>query len=153
MRPILAAASAGIVLLSVLGCAGLIGYGTEVGRTSVTSGVPWTVTYTAAHPDPHQVWIDFDLSSEGGSYQVTGDIATGTSSWPLNFTSSGPPVSGGRMTFGTTETSFGSNQSASGSIWAVELPAVPAGTDVTVTGTWTVNDVTTVTQLDVLVTD
>src|SRR5690606_3521718 len=106
------------------------------------------------------LWLEYDLSSTGSTYRVTGDIAATdasgavSQSWPLDFTSMSGPVPGsGRVSINSRSFSSGGSMSESATVWLVELPAVPAGTDVTVSGTWTLDPNTTASQLDVVVTD
>lgn len=154
----LVAGCVAVVAVVSLGCAGLVGYGAEQARVPVTSGVGWGTSYTARSDAPHQLWLDYDLRSTGGRYSVNGPIDTSVGgapgqSWAMNFTDTGSPVSGGRVSYNGKSTSMVGNYSASGSIWLVELPAVPAGTVVDVSGLWTLAPNTTATQLDVVVTD
>lgn len=159
MRGLLVAGVA-LVGLASLGCSGIMGFGTPLSRTAVSSGTPWSVQYTASSSKPHQLWLEYDLSATGMTYRVSGDIlvadAGGTmaQSWPLDFTKTGSPVPGsGRVTLYQRSFTNNGTLSESATVWLVELPAVPAGTDVTVSGTWTLDPNTTASQLDVVVTD
>lgn len=149
---------AGLVLGLALGCGGLMGYGEEQARLSVTPGTPWSVTYSPKKAEPHQVWIDYDVTHMGGDYAVLGDIVatpdSGTATtWQMNLTEGDSPVKGPRLTLNTSSSNFNGQGSARGTIWAVEIPAHPVGTTVTVSGTWVPNPNTQIRAVEVIVTD
>jgi hypothetical protein len=159
MRRILVGLGA-VAAAVTLGCSGLMGFGTPVGTAPVSSGVPWSLSYSPATAEPHQLWIAYDLESTGGgTYRVSGDVSCagpgGTETWALDLTDSGGPIvgQGMRKTIGTKEWNVGSDHSASGTIWGTELPGAPPGASVTCSGTWTAASNTTIRSLEAIVTD
>lgn len=120
----------------VLGCGGMMGYGTEVGRTAVRSGKPVSLSYTAAHSEPHALWFAVDLKSSG-AYGASGQLSAGSTTWQVDLDKSGSPIVGesGRRTLNWTEVNAGKGTKARGKLYGTELPAVPAGTKVTLQGT------------------
>jgi len=144
----------GLLLGISLGCAGLMGYGTEMAKAPILSGQPFSLSWTTASPDPHQIWFDIDLNANTSSYGVQGTMATASSSWVVDLDNQGAPVVGGsgRMTMNWVEKNFGNISSARGTIYAVEIPAVPVGTAMTLSGTLTLAPGTTG-RVEVIVTD
>ena len=149
-----AIAALGVLAGISLGCAGLMGYGTEMAKAPIVSGQPFTLSWTTASPDPHQIWFNLDLHANTSSYGVKGTMATGTSNWVVDLDNQGAPVVGesGRMTMNWVEKNFGNTSSARGTIYAVEIPAVPVGTAMTLSGTLTLAP-GTVGTVEVVVTD
>lgn len=156
MRWIGATAAVGLVM--ALGCAGMMGYGTEQNSIAVQSSTPFTLNYKAADGEPHNLWLDYSVTYLGSDFLVSGpiDAATGGSSvgtWSMNLTKNGTPVSGGRFVMNSSESTLNGQGNARATIFLVELPAQPAGTAVTVSGTFTPAAGTTVNTLRLVVTD
>lgn len=149
----------GGLALMALGCGGLMGYGAEVSKTSVTPGQAFTLTYAPATAEPHQLWLTWDVSHTA-PFRITGPLdlkangqAAGT--WQVDLTDQGSAVQGGggRFDLNSKKVSINGEGSASSTTWLLELPGQPVGTTVEITGTLAGDPGTTVNALELVVTE
>ena len=161
--------SLGLGVFMALGCSGLMGYGTELSDTQIQSTTPFSLNYLSIKPEPHHLWLDYDISHSGQvtstgrsnikrTYLVTGPInasmsGTSVGSWTMKLSENGSPVAGGRFTLNSSKTQSGGQGRVSETIYLVELPALPIGTSVSISGTFTAAPGTTINQMRLVVTD
>jgi hypothetical protein len=146
------------VSLLVLGCSGLMGYGTELGSTTIQPPGVFSLTVQTVSDEPHNLWLDYDVSFTGGDYQVTGTIdassgGTNLASWPVNLNSAGAPIGGGRLTLNASDSNIMGKGSARATIFLVDLPKQVQGTSIDLNGSFTPMAGTTIHSLRLVVTD
>jgi len=71
----------------------------------------------------------------------------------MKLSENGSPVAGGRFTLNSSKTQSGGQGRVSETIYLVELPALPIGTSVSISGTFTAAPGTTINQMRLVVTD
>ena len=144
--------------LLVLGCSGLMGYGTELGSTTIQPPGVFSMTVQTVSDEPHSLWLDYDVSFTGGDYDVTGTIEASTggsslASWPVTLNSTGSPVGGGRLTLNSSNSNIMGKGSARATIFLVDLPKQAKGTSIDLNGSFTPMAGTTIHSLRLVVTD
>jgi len=144
-----------VAVVFVLGCSGMMGYGEEISKTSISSGAPFTASVVTIADQPHQLWLNYDLTS-AGDFEVDGSLEAkvggkSIGQWTLQHRPGQPPIVGETSEFSLNTYQLGDRNS--GTVWMTELPAQPAGTTVEITGTWTAAPNTQVSILELIVTD
>lgn len=145
---------------SALGCAGVFGYGEELGAAPLTSGQAFEVAFTPNSEDlkSHTVWLRYDIEHTQpyrlhGSMELEQDgKVLGT--WQVDFTAQGSPIVGGsaRLTMNTTEFRASGKSSAQGTVRMTPLPALGPGR-ATLRGTVSADAGTRLTNTRIVVTD
>ncbi len=146
-------------LVLALGCGGLMGFGNEMGRGQASSGTPFSFSFTTNTDQPHQLWLDYELTSTG-PFEVTGPLEAkvngqSVGTWTLDLRPDQAPIVGEttQMSMNSMNSSVNGNYTASATVWLTEVPAQPQGTTVEISGTWTAGASTTVTRLEPIATD
>lgn len=126
------ASAAALVVWSGLGCSGIMGYGEELGASTVQSGQDFTIDFS---PNPealdgHTVWLSYNIDHKQpyriqGSFELWQQDAV-VQTWQVDFTNNGSPVVGGsgRFTMNTSESQINGKGSARGTIRLTALPAL-----------------------------
>jgi len=142
----------------VLGCAGLMGYGTELGSTTIQPPGTFSMTVQTVNGEPHGMWLDYDVSFTGGDYEVTGTIEASTgpsslASWPVTLNSSDSPIGGGRFTLNSSDSNIMGKGTSRATIFLIDLPKQAQGTSIDLNGSFTPSAGTTIHHLRLVVTD
>lgn len=147
-------------LVMGLGCSGLVGVGPAVSSADVALASPTTLTYTDTDGRTHSLWLQYDLSFTQGDYGLTGPITASAGgaeigSWQVDLASDRGPIVGSaeRREMNSATMVYNGQGSASATVFLADLPAQPAGTEVTVTATLTNAQGTVAKALRLSVTD
>ena len=147
-------------IIAALACGGGFAPGNELARRVVKDNEPFAVQYTPSHDGAHHLWLDYDLEWTEHTWDVLGPVTVRVDGevverFHMTFHSVGSPTTKGGMRYTLTsseESSIGSTRGR-GTLWLAELPAVPVGKHVEVSGKWNAQPGTTIHSLRLSVND